>query len=195
MTREYITMVGVRGAAVAWLTYLSWSLLSSSTASMTSVQSFVAIVVAVVVAGEEDLSSLTLASPRVPLSVDRREVLKEDCNVEELKELFLARSVTPTVGAPDKDEEGDDVEGCDCGGEVIEWVRLSSAGLPPPPLAVVVAFSEDADEEDDTTPAPVPPPVPVPVPEAEAEGGDNELEDPPNVTPCTCPCCPSCPKD
>jgi len=100
--------------------------------------------------------------------------------------LVLARSVPPTVGAPDEDEEGDDVEGCGCGGEVIEWVRLSSAGSPPPPppLAVVLAFSEDADEEDDTTPAPVPPPIPVPVPEAEAEAGDNELEDPPNITPC-----------
>lgn len=163
---------------------------------MTSVQSLVAIVVAVVVVTEEDdLSSLTLASPRLPLSVDRREVLKEDCNVEEFKELFLARSVPPTVGAPDEDEDGDDAEGCCCGGEVIEWGRLSSARPPPPPLAVGVAFSEDADEEDDTAPAPVPLPVPVPGPEAGAKGGDNELEDPPNVPPCTCPCCPSNPKD
>lgn len=176
---------------------LSWSLLSSSTASMTRVQSFVAIVVAVVVAEEDDLSSLTLASPRVPLSVDRREVLKEDCNVEELREFVLARRVPPDVGAPDEDEEGDDVEGFGCGGEVIEWVRLSSAGPlpPPPPLVVVVAFSEEADEEDDTASVLAPPPVPTPVPVAEVEGGDNELDDPPNVTPCTCPCCTSCPKD
>lgn len=82
---------------------------------MTRVHSFVAVVgaVAAAVPSEEDLSSPTA------LSVDRREDLKEDCNVEELKELFLARRVPPDVGgAPDEDDDDDDDSGG--GGEVTE---------------------------------------------------------------------------